>query len=235
MGNVFRRADAPSEAAEDWPWIWALREPAALDWKDRCKDVGEIQLVLGQQCLPVEVAPGLLLASAKEARSLATLEAFSVTHVLNAAGPLQRGPVDEYAARGIAFEELGGEDEEGYAMLESHLDAARAFVAKARPDGVVLVHCAAGLNRSGVVVAAERMLSTREDVLSTVAHCRRRRGNMFLCNESFQAQLVALARTSGLLGPEPGHEGSVVPKFPPPKPPLGAPRKLGADALRRLV
>ena len=100
MGNIFQRAEALSEAAEDWPWIWALREPAALDWKDRGKDVAEIQLVKSQQCLPVEVAPGLLLASAKEARSLATLEAFSVTHVLIAAGPLQRGPVDEYAARG---------------------------------------------------------------------------------------------------------------------------------------
>ena len=233
MGNVFRRAEA--EAAEDWPWVWALREPAALDWKDRCADDAERQRVHAQQRLPVEVAPGLLLASAKEAKSLRTLEALGVTHVLNAAGPFQRGPVEDYAARGIAYEELGGEDEEGYAMLESHLDAARAFVATARPDGVVLVHCAAGLNRSGVVVAAERMLSTREDVLSTVAHCRRRRGNMFLCNESFQAQLVALARTNGLLGPAPGREGSVVPDSPPPKPAPGAPRKLGADALRRLV
>ena len=49
------------------------------------------------------------------------------------------------------------------------------------------------------------------------------------------AQLVALARTSGLLGPAPGSVGSVVADAPPPKPPPGAPRKLGADALRRLV
>ena len=61
---------------------------------------------------------------------------------------------------------------------------------------------------------------------------------MFLCNESFQAQLVALARTSGLLGPAPGQAGSAVADSPPPKPPKpppGAPRDLGADALRRLI
>lgn len=43
MGNVFRRAEA--EAAADWPWVWALREPAALDWKDRCADDAEWQRV----------------------------------------------------------------------------------------------------------------------------------------------------------------------------------------------
>ena len=100
-------------------------------------------------------------------------------------------------------EDNDGEDEEKYPMLDRHLQAARAFIGPARRTGRVLVHCAAGLNRSGVLVAAERMLSTRETVLETVAHCRRARGNMVLCNESFQEQLVALARAHGRLGPAP--------------------------------
>ena len=77
---------------------------------------------------------------------------------------------------------------------------------------------ACALRDAGVLVAAERMLSTEESVLETVAGCRRRRGNMFLCNESFQAQLVALARARGRLGAAPGEAVSVVSESPPPPP-----------------
>ena len=144
-------------------------------------------------------------------------------------------------------------------MLDRHLEAARNFIGPARRTGrvprrrvnqalsgrarrldsrvaQVLVHCAAGLNRSGVLVAAERMLSTPgETVLETVAHCRKQRGNMIVCNESFQAQLVALARTHDRLGPAPGEEGSVVPE-PAPAPPEasrvnGRPARAALDRL----
>jgi len=54
------------------------------------------------------------------------------------------------------------------------------------------------------------MLSERETVLVTIAHIRKRRGNAFLWNESFQEQLVQLARNEGLLGPKPGSAGSIV-------------------------
>lgn len=59
------------------------------------------------------------------------------------------------------------------------------------------MHCVAGINRSGVLVAAARMLDERTSVLATVKHCRAQRGSTFLWNESFQEQLVALARREG--------------------------------------
>merc|ERR1712014_140519 len=112
-----------------------------------------------------------------------------------------------------------GDDEEGYPMLDRHLGSARAFIAAAKSTGgKCLVHCVAGISRSGVLVAAETLLSERMTVLDTVAHCRRCRGNAFLWNNSFQEQLVSLARKEGLLGASPGQAGSIVSEVPPPAP-----------------
>ena len=66
-----------------------------------------------------------------------------------------------------------------------------------------MVHCQAGINRSGVIVAAIHMLEEQKNVLDVVRHIRRRRGNCFLWNESFQKQLVALAKRNNLLGAKP--------------------------------
>lgn len=68
-----------------------------------------------------------------------------------------------------------------------------------------------GWNRSGTIAAAEKMLSGSVSVLEAVKCVRRARGNLAVSNESFQEQLVALARREGLLGPTPGEPGSVVP------------------------
>ena len=48
----------------------------------------------------------------------------------------------------------------------------------------MVVHCHAGINRSGVIAAALMMLRTNSSVLETVAHCRRQRGNAFLWNRT---------------------------------------------------
>ena len=228
MGNLSSVQSAP----DDWPWVWAIRDVEVLDWKRNLSNE-DILRTSTAQALPVEIMVGLYLGSAKEASDLHMLESFGITHVVNAAGDRQAGPRGEYADRGIEYLQLDGEDEEGYPMLDRHLQAAREFIGPARRTGRVLVHCAAGLNRSGVLVAAERMLSTRETVLETVAHCRRARGNMVLCNESFQEQLVALARADGRLGPAPGRPGSVVPETPSP-PGAARERPAARSALDRL-
>ena len=99
---------------------------------------------------------------------------------------------------GIVTKEIAADDEEGFPILERHLPAVRAFVGSAREaGGACLVHCVAGINRSGVLVAATHLLEQRSAVLHAVAHCRRQRGSCFLWNESFQEQLVALARREG--------------------------------------
>ena len=114
-------------------------------------------------------------------------------------------------------------------MLPQHRPAAAQFFAKARAaPGRCLVHCVAGINRSGVLAASELMIHQRLPVLEAVKRMKATRG-MVLQNESFQAQLVALARAEGLLGPEPpaeAQEGGGGPSR--------APRRKAADALKGL-
>lgn len=70
------------------------------------------------------------------------------------------------------------------------LDAAR-LVNKCVEDGPTLVHCQAGLNRSGLVAAASLMLRgwTAKDA---VALLREKRSNAVLCNKTFYFWLKEL-------------------------------------------
>ena len=92
-------------------------------------------------------------------------------------------------------------------MLSQHLERCRAFYAecKSTENGKMVIHCQAGINRSGVITAAIYMLEEQMHVLDVVKHIRRRRGNCYLWNVSFQKQLIALAKKNGLLGPKPGN------------------------------
>mmetsp|Transcript_50818 Transcript_50818/g.145880 ORF Transcript_50818/g.145880 Transcript_50818/m.145880 type:complete len:248 (-) Transcript_50818:187-930(-) len=204
-------AAGAASPSEDWPWVWAIQDCEVLDWRPGLSPDEVVAQSSRQSPLPVEIVDCVLLGDKKCACQVARLQELGVTHVLCVAGPAGRGPVDEYAVASIAFKEIDAEDDEGYPMLPKHLSEARAFIDLARQaGGRCLVHCVAGINRSGVLVAAEMLLFTRRTVLEVVKHCRCQRGNAYLWNRTFQEQLVALARSEGLLGAKPGDEGSVV-------------------------
>ena len=57
----------------------------------------------------------------------------------------------------------------------------------------MLVHCIAGMNRSGVLAIAFVAQSMRWPLLRALKHCLERRGCL-LWNESFQRQLVLFAQ-----------------------------------------
>ena len=195
------------------PWLAAVRELCGSQ-------------LLRSADLPCEIAPQLLLSSKVEASDLGLLQVFGVTHVLNAAGSMGRSNLDLEAA-GIQYLELHGEDEEDYPMLKNHFEQASAFMrAAAAAGGRCLVHCVAGINRSGVLVAAQLMVSERLSVLEAVARCQRARGRI-LWNESFQEQLVVLAEQEGLLGCRPDGNATLGPAKPA--------RKPAAAALARLL
>lgn len=61
-----------------------------------------------------------------------------------------------------------------------------------RKDGVTLVHCQAGLNRSGVVVATALVRSGMEPV-SAIALLRERRDPAVLCNQAFSSWVMGLS------------------------------------------
>ena len=200
------------------PWVRAVRKAVQGSVDVRPRD------------LPVEILPHLLLGDKKSASEPALLEAFGITHVCNAAGKAGRQAdhvLASYADANIEVLDINAEDEEGYPMLPKHRARAAAFfaLAKAR-GGRCLVHCVAGINRSGVLAASELMVHERLPVVEAVKRIKAIRGTV-LWNESFQEQLVVLARAEGLLGAAPSAEDQAMG---PPR----APRKSAANALKGL-
>lgn len=202
---------------DDVPWLWAVRDIIESSTTHPAR----------QPDLPVEIMPFLLLGDKRCANELHTLQAYGITHVLNVAGTAGKSRVD-LEAEGIRSLHLSAEDEEGYPILDLHLHAATSFIQLAREaGGRCLVHCVAGINRSGVLATAALMLHEQLDVVQAVQRVKSAR-RMVLENHSFQAQLVALARRESLLGQRPcvaHNRGS---------PPRKAPRQSAADALRAL-
>ena len=90
-------------------------------------------------------------------------------------------------------------------MLKKHLMECQLFVNKCKKmkNGKIVIHCHAGINRSGVIMAAIYMLEEKKNILDVVKHLRLCRGNACLWNESFVKQLIKLASSKALLGPTP--------------------------------
>jgi protein-tyrosine phosphatase len=71
------------------------------------------------------------------------------------------------------------------------VDEIAAKVVEYAAEGKTLVHCQAGLNRSGLIAARALMLMGHS-AADAIALLRERRCPMVLCNEAFEAWLLAL-------------------------------------------
>ena len=236
MGNKLRGSEAPSTDAPseaDWPWVWAIRDPEQLDWKRGLEGEPEVLARISKQQSPLPVPLDVFTPAAETSAVRATSflwlgdaacarhasrlrHDIGITHIINCADVCNHhfDLNQTYADLGITVLRLEAEDERGFPMLAKYLDRVQKFVADAESqegNAKVMIHCTAGINRSGVLVAALVMLKYRMNVLETVRHIRRRRGNCFLWNETFQEDLVALARTHGLLGDAPTHAPAMPP------------------------
>jgi protein-tyrosine phosphatase len=210
MGLMTSKAESLEPTpVENNPYIWAIRDPEVLDWRQGLRD-NEVRTMSKQHArLPVMIgkaSTGLFLGDAKCARDIPRLKSLGIQCIVNVAGEASKHyDLDEdYLACDMHVLRLSAEDEEGYPMLERHLNTVRTQIKEWRAvigaETKILVHCTAGINRSGVLVAALLMESENMVVLEAVKHIRSRRGNCFLWNESFQEQLVAYARKLNLLG-----------------------------------
>ena len=152
--------------------------------------------------------PELLLSNWAEADKPAELaQAWQVTHVFSCIEGTylsREAAIERYAAAGITYDGVAAEDDEEYSMLPRHFARFRSFVAPLRRRreaggaGRCLVHCAGGMNRSGVLAVAYAMESRRWPLLDAVAHCAGARGPI-LWNAGFQQELVDFARENDLL------------------------------------
>ena len=80
------------------------------------------------------------------------------------------------------------------AMLEMLADT----VNRARERGTVLVHCQAGLNRSGLITALALIRSSKYAPDAAIAHLRERRCDAVLCNAAFAKWLMDQAQPKTL-------------------------------------
>ena len=178
------------------PWLDAL--DAITDWD------------LRPAPLPCVIMPHLMLSDLEAAVKLESLKKLGITHILNAASEIGPQTRERAVSSGFHYLHLRAEDEAGYDMMQ-HLDLATAFIEQARTGGGrCVVHCYAGVNRSGLLAVASLMLHERLGVVEAFQRCKLARG-VILENESFRIQLVRLAERSRLLGPKPQ-----LPIWPPP-------------------
>lgn len=215
-----RQSHTYTSLPEDWPWIWGIRDPQYLDWKCGLSDE-EIQVQAKRHTkLPVAITENVYLGNAFSVESIDKLQSLGITAVLNVAGSRAVRPktIEAFKRHNIKYKMIEGEDEPDYELLRKDWKTALAFIEASTMNGKgkCVVHCAAGINRSSLVVAAYYMLATKTPVLETVKHVRKQRGNIALCNKGFQQQLVAMARVNDLLGAKPGTNSSIIQKAPPP-------------------
>lgn len=207
----------PAGAQSLWPWVYRLQQQPSKG----SPAVGAKPAVPHGPPLPIEILPNLYLSDLAGVLDIGRLLQLGITHVLTTSGrtPQIKAAASMFAKAGIVHLVVSGEDEEDYPMIQNHWGECSQFIAAAQEGGgKVAVHCQAGINRSGVVVAAATMIQRRLHVVAAVEHCRQRRGTM-LWNKGFQMQLCELAREQGLLGHRPaGFSDTPPPSLqPPPK------------------
>merc|ERR1712113_356361 len=125
---------------------------------------------------------------------------------------------------GIIHCAVEGEDEVGYDMLGKHWQTCKEFILQAKHEfgerTKIVVHCAAGQNRSGLIVAAamltlwkqpqpEQIITTQHGteeekptLLNVIKYLKAKRG-IVLTNLSFQRQLCIFAAEHDCLGEKP--------------------------------
>ncbi len=224
-----------------WPWVRCVKSII-----DAYNDRNEYH----QRDLPVELSPCLYISDEQNALDHRKLLDMEITHVLSLNGvPAYKDEWarDLYRTHGIVQKRIHGEDREGYDMIGKHWEECFEFIESSvlsNPKNKVVVHCVAGINRSGLIACAAYMILEGQNssgsggsgggvnVLDAVRHCVERRGNI-LSNQSFQKQLCCLAAQHDLLGKRPaGFSDEPIEEMDIPPPPIRALDRMGEDGAR---
>ena len=184
-----------------------MDSPTAEDWLER--------LVTPAKPNPEDPAPArfghnIFVGCAQHAHNVDLLKELGVTAVLNLAPKACADNESRYEDQGISYCALDAEDAPGYSLFDLHLEPAAAFLEGVRTtDGLALVHCFAGVNRSAAIAIAFLMLSEKEQLEVIVKRCFAQRP-WILTNASFRTQLCKLAGQHGLV-PASQNGGAAVP------------------------
>ena len=196
------------------PFVEAILKPQYLDWRKFPLSRFQLTSIHKRLHVPIEISDNLFISNAAGVCDIQQLKDLGITHVLNMGGTVVQPRLHwtEYEEAGIKYKMIQARDSPMYPLLDLHLQEALEFVKEVKSSGgKCVIHCKKGRNRSGVLVAALYMLDSRKNVLETVLHCRKCRGNSFLRgNDAFVRDLVALARQEDLLGPLPGDPDCII-------------------------
>jgi protein-tyrosine phosphatase len=137
-------------------------------------------------------------------------EELGITHVLstNRMSPQVLEPLQQELQRlGIQHLYVPGDNTMDCDMIgrhwkECHEFLQHALVLQKEETVKIVIHCSAGVNRSGLMVAAAMLAFGEQTLLPVVQHLKNQRG-IVLTNASFQRQLCLLAARLGRLGDQP--------------------------------
>ena len=147
-----------------------------------------------------KICDHLYLGNFENARQIAAVKENGVTYVINTVHEEKGFMKTGIQFYGEEFECLGfySEDNGTYPILR-HFDEVFKFIEKARENNSkCLIHCMAGINRSGCLATAYYMVYKGIGPVSAVKHIHDARG-MLLSNEKFIERLVKLASGRNLL------------------------------------
>ncbi len=149
------------------------------------------------------LASHVYIGNYKDAENIPALRRSGITHVLNCAAFRVQSHSPYPPGSGIVgYLEFQADDSPTYNMMQ-HFQQAKMFIDDAKyKGGKVLVHCAMGINRSGLICAAYLMLDKNATLLEVIKYLRHKR-QIVLANRSFRKQLVVFARQKGMLGLSP--------------------------------
>lgn len=163
-------------------------------WTGRINDIITSDGILFSQPTPCKLLDHLWIGDYDSAKNEMKLRKFGITHIINVAGPA-------YATNhnSINYYEIHTDDEPEYPMLQKWYDIIKNKIDEAKKNnGVVLIHCSAGINRSAILAVAYIMSHMNRGLLETVKYCYNMRG-VILTNHGFQQQLVDFASLNLLL------------------------------------
>lgn len=148
--------------------------------------------ITGLPSSPTQLLPHLYIGALRHAESLATLKRYKISHVLNVAAPIRnqaiKSPYEGYQDD-LIYSELPIEDKEDYEITK-HFREAFSFIDKAkRNNGITLVHCQLGINRSATICIAYLMQHKNWSVLKTLQYVKDKR-HILLSNKGFRKQLI---------------------------------------------
>lgn len=189
---------------EDAAWVNAIK---VIDWRDFCSAYEKPKKIAAdQKFMPLRITNGLYLADSKGAMNVRRLKKMGITAVVGVMnGAFANSKMRAFERAGITYTQVKVKPHHDDTMLSRHFEVVHRLVNSPAHKNV-LVHCPTGADASGLMVACEYMLTSKCNLIDTIKHMRRCRGNAALRSMSSLRQLVAFARVNGQLGEKPESE-----------------------------